>query len=143
MNIKDFLLARIAEDEAVAQAAIEDDGGSDEGFSGQYDRMVQPPSGVGFAQGGFGRPAARMIVTFAVPARILRECAAKRAIIGPVAKEVVSQWQVGDRTIESIISADQMERWSHGTGPNVDTLRALASVYSDHPDYQKEWAVQA
>lgn len=113
MSITDFLNARIAEDEAVALAAVEDDGGSDEGFSGQYENLIRPPSGVGYAQGGFGDAAARMIATYAVPARILAECAAKRAVVEECRED------------------------------NEVVLFSLAAVYADHDEYRDEWRVGA
>lgn len=92
-TIKDFLLARIAEDEAAAD--------------------VLPGETLGCMECGFvdGR-------------RILAEIAAKRAIIGPPVSE-------------------DLKAWGHGVGASPDTLRTLAAIYSDHPDYQKEWAGQA
>ena len=88
MDIKDFLLARIAEDEAAAD----------------WVAMVFPDGDV--------TPLFR---------RVLAECAAKRAIIGPP-------------------MAEELKAWSHGVDPSPHALRALASVYADHPDHQEEWA---
>ena len=56
------------------------------------------------------------------PARVLAECAAKRAIV---------QLQ-GEATREGYDNAAAY-LW--------DALFALASVYRLHPDYQQEWAV--
>lgn len=60
--------------------------------------------------------------------RVLRECAAKRAIIGLADEALEAEVKRRDA---SALGADLMHQ---------DTLRALAAVYSDHPDYQPEWA---
>lgn len=117
-TIADFLLARIDEDEAVARA----------GVSGQAD----PENGWGY--GGFGSPNALTPhvgiihervqadhITRWHPARVLAECAAKRAIV------------------ESWREADKM--YGGDAGAYMDgVLRALASVYDDHPDYDPAWS---
>ena len=90
MNITEFLEARISEDEAAAQKLALTD----------------------------RRPVLSIASTVNHPARVLAECAAKRAII---------------------------ERVSPGDGPapvrDLVILLILASVYKDHPDYQEAWAV--
>lgn len=64
-------------------------------------------------------------------ARVLAECAAKRAIIlladdvEGLDYQVTSEW------------GGEID----GTGEAI--LRAIAAVYKDHPDYQQEWANQA
>lgn len=57
------------------------------------------------------------------PARVLAECAAKRAIIAEHAP--IDVCDAHDANYETT---------------TCDTLRALAAVYKDHPDYQQEWA---
>jgi hypothetical protein len=86
-SITEFLEARIADDEGLATEALPGEP-SVWGARGWYD-----------------------------PARVLAECAAKRAIIEtqPVSK------------IAAL--------------PNPFILRALAAVYSGHPDYRQEWAL--
>ena len=158
MTITEFLQARIAEDEAVAQAAIADDVGSDEGFSGQYESLVAPPSGVGLAQGGFGEAAALMIATYAVPSRVLAECEAKRRVV-----ELHKAWPVLVETpptfattseglgVNSVtFRASQQIQWLTqeeyrkrfgSEPPTAPMLAAMATVYADHPDYREEWRV--
>ena len=124
-----FVNARLDEEETLARAAIADDGGSTEGFSGQYEALIRPPSGVGAASGGFGEACARMIVTYAVPARVLRDVAAMRHVL-----ELHYSWRLeADRNPDGpfhpvlaskVIAAEAV-------------LRALASKWSDHPDYQE------
>lgn len=133
MTITEFLLARIADDEANARAAIADDGDSDEGFAGQYAKLIQPPSGVGLAQGGFGEAAARMIATYAVPRRVLAECEAKRRIV-----DTSERMMLDADDAENQMSAK--ERMFAATCAHAN-LRALASVYADHPDFAPEWRV--
>jgi hypothetical protein len=65
------------------------------------------------------------------PARVLREVEAKRAILAVVVPEIkgmdqqiISEW--GD-------SRDEIDA-------HLPLLRIMAAVYSDHPDYQQEWA---
>jgi hypothetical protein len=58
--------------------------------------------------------------------RMLREVAAKRAII-PLA-DVAGQFELGfGDEPRALTVGDQI-------------LRALAAIYSDHPDYRQEWA---
>lgn len=56
------------------------------------------------------------------PARVLRECAAKRAMIAALVP-------VGD---------DAGRTWAPGS---LAALGALVTIYSDHPDYREEWAL--
>ena len=96
MNITDFLLARIADDETLAKYVL------------QYgDRGTNPNLG---------------------PARVLAECAAKRAIVEPFAELANGR----DRLCDAYLQATYKM-----------ILRAvilpLATVYADHPDYRREW----
>lgn len=103
MSITDFLLARIAEDEAAAQA---------EQSAVEY--LSEPPHW----------PAGW-------PARVLAECAAKRAI--------VAEWEDTD-TGETWL----LEGADAGYALAIDhAVRALAAVYADHPGYLDEWRVGA
>lgn len=95
MNITDFLLARIEEDEKRANY-------------------------YGMALG---------------TARVLAECAAKRAIVG-------MHKRLPDPTGDE---AGDLCSMCTETGPEAQgypcwTLGALTAVYKDHPDYQEEWA---
>ena len=57
--------------------------------------------------------------------RVLRECAAKRAIIEHC------------RTLEAKVFNDDL--WN--VDEHDDILQSLAAVYSDHPDYRSEWSM--
>jgi len=65
-------------------------------------------------------------------ARVLAECAAKRAIIkqygeySECAAEYVGIAALGARCAQQA---------------TLDALKALAAVYKDHPDYQQKWAL--
>lgn len=102
MTIKEFLLARIAEDEAKA------------------DEMES----TAWYDGGWATEDA---------VHLRKECAAKRAITT----------QAGEVNALEAEFTDYMWR---GAEPEMNTpklgdqiLSTLAAVYSDHPDYQKEW----
>lgn len=65
------------------------------------------------------------------PTRVLAECAAKRKLIA-ISEEVermdyqiTQEWGGSGEAID---------------GTADDMLKAMASVYADHPDYQQEWA---
>ena len=120
MSITDFLNARIAEDEIRAQQA-------------------SPHSyGDTFANDNYGW----LLIQ---PARVLAECAAKRAI-------VELHQDAGE-------SQGYAENADYGYIPNCcgtcgtfgeygepfpcDTFRTLAAVYADHEDYRDEWRVGA
>jgi hypothetical protein len=69
------------------------------------------------------------------PAHVLAECEAKRRIVEFAAgasndrASVISEFAVG-RQQEAAMWADD---------PGEKILRALAAVYSDHPDYDESW----
>lgn len=92
MDLKELLLARIAEDEAkVADPAGHERAG-----------------GCSYADGG----GLRDVLTVGSD-RVQAECAFKRWLIGTYS----------------------------GTREAYLMLRAVATVYSDHPDYQEQWTV--
>jgi hypothetical protein len=108
----EFLLARIAEDEAAAQWAVR--------F--KYDHPSDSPWRR--AQIAIDRGAAFSSDPHVArwdPARVLAECEAKRRII-----DQAEQW---------------IENYDEGTDPmSAATLRLLALPYADHPDYDPKWA---
>ena len=96
-----FLRARLDEDEAAATAAEREMGT----WGGQRPSYAK----LGFDVGDLAQ-------TFN-PARVLREVAAKRAIV----RSECSPYPEGHASLSV-------------------TLRQLAAVYRDHPDYRPEWA---
>ena len=96
-TLADFLLARIAEDEAVARR---------------------------IAAVGSCEPAYH-------PARVLAECAAKRAIVADLQK-----W---DDATEADLGDDRFYGWLNGV---EQAAQHLAAPYADHPDYDPAWKVE-
>lgn len=135
MTLIEFLNARYDEDEAAARAVVDAGGESDwkahpiaelDGrralTGGSFIFAVMDPVPEGHACAGH---AARHN-----PARVLREIAAKRAVLD------LHTW-----------TASLDGCWScsgdHGADPTpapCGTLRHMAAVYADHPDYRQEWA---
>ncbi|WP_436702429.1 DUF6221 family protein [Nocardioides sp. BYT-33-1] len=112
MTITEFLLARIAEDELEVGPADPDEGAG--------------PNGIGWAEVG-----ALSEVLMARPSRMLAECEAKRRIV-ELAQSVDGEERYAAEVIGGV------------DGNTVDTdgagiLRALASVYADHPDFDPTW----
>lgn len=105
MTITEFLLARIAEDEAQANNVL-------------VFRMIP----------GTGMPGNQ-----AIPDRVLAECEAKRAILTDH-RPIIELWWDEQCEVEVCEMCDE-ERWE------CSTVRALAAVYSTHPDCRKEWAL--
>lgn len=141
-----FLEARLQEDQAAAMAAPVDPAGAmdamfeTEALHEEQDWRLYPERETEYAR---GQAAAlhwaatamreRMVpITLHDPARVLREVAAKRAILG-------EHRQNGPDSI-----------WCWRCDPGADmgdgamfpcvTLRAVAAVYSAHPDYDPAWA---
>lgn len=95
MTLDEFLLARIAEDEAQARRGF--------AHPGRWITQSGIPDGV---PNGISCTA------------VLAECAAKRLIVGADRRCFFESTTCGD-----------------------EPLRALATVYADHPDYRQEWAL--
>lgn len=117
MDIQEFLLARIAEDEMDAVMACRHlvEVGRGDQWHYKAGKMVDPfgdeiRDRVG-AVAKVMRGGAHMARHD--PARVLRECEAKR--------ELVDTWH------------DE-----HGGG---HVLKTLAAVYADHPEYQQKWSL--
>lgn len=125
MNVAEFLEARIAEDEALAQGAHYDGQRwySEEEFVGRYPDCCD--CGCEVMMGANRKIEASHIANWD-PSRVLAECTAKRAIMAEHAP--VDPCDAHDAMYRTITCA---------------TLRAIAAVYKDHPDYQQEWALGA
>ena len=120
MIITEFLEARIAEDETVAREATTGPWTyQDYAHVGSYDfaHVFAPDPDdssavLGVSLGTLREDAAH--IARHDPARVLAECAAKRAIIA-------------------------LDEYAEGS--YWDTLATLAAVYASHPDYRQEWAI--
>ena len=151
-DLTDFLLARIAEDEAMARAAALDVGwdgfGESRIRSGQrwvarYHEVCRsrplPDEAPAEAFrrmtiadcGALGLGPARHIARHD-PARVLAECGAKRRIV-----------DLHGRPHEcSIYEGDEIDNchWCLD-GDECSTLRLLAMIYASHPDFREEWRI--
>jgi Family of unknown function (DUF6221) len=122
MTLTEFLMARIAEDEAVARAVTPGPWWIEK-TSSHMDTETWAVADIERFRGytnhvsvGEDKPLAEYIARHD-PARVLAECEAKREIIK---------------------AADEVGR---GTGwiTTQTFLQLLALPYADHPDYQQEW----
>ena len=133
-----FLLARIAEDEAVAREALtehrwevslEETNDRENIF---YAVTAGPTDDDVFADMGSHRMDSTRAQHIARhdPARVLAECAAKRRIV----REHASTKVDGERFC-AICAAGEVHEMLYP----CPTLRALAQPYADHPDFAEEW----
>ena len=72
------------------------------------------------------------------PGRERREVAAKRAILDAAEADMDSPYDLPEGVRDS---RDEWERERDGAlaGAALETLRHLAAVYADHPDYDEAW----
>ena len=119
MELTEFLLARIAEDEETARAADgprwfhHDKVVTFEAFGPDGDWVdASSPISVDTRANGWH------IVRWS-PARVLAECEAKRKIV--------------ERYLECV---GDPNRWGDALSPVLD---ALVQPYADHPDFREEW----
>jgi len=158
MTLTEFILQRIAEDEAVAQRLMDwDEAPRDRSIP--WDNHAADGRAVGWGltavAAGLTSDVAAHIIRWD-PTHVLAECAAKRAIIAfhrswPVLVETPPEMEAVDGTDPSAFAYRMTQRimWAtedeyrkrFGTEPpTAPMLRALAAVYADHPDYRQEWA---
>jgi hypothetical protein len=130
-EIMEFLKARLDEDQSALRLALSADWQVDSMFRTVVNRqgstetqIVQDPS----AQVRDLEHIARHD-----PARALREVAAKRRIMYEYECEV-ERGAAGSRP-------DFQARHGGIVDAYSASLRIIASVYADHPDYQQEWAL--
>ena len=144
MTLTEFLLARLAEDEAAAKAASAiskwDAEARDhvkvpaapaiwvtaDGYgSGAVERTNGDPHDVGIVVYDEGCPndAEATHIARHDPARVLADVESKRRIVEMFSGNLHERWDDG-------FEAEKIGR---------EVLRALAAVYADHPDYQEAW----
>lgn len=127
MGIVEFLEARIAEDEAVARGVASDGEWTSGSTYGMFVSIEARSWTV--VSGEWERRDANHIARHD-PARILREVAAKRAII----KAYV------DADIKAHDTYNFHEDILNGESNGLETaVEALAICWSDHPDFNEEW----
>lgn len=117
MSITEFLLAQIAEDEAVAVAAE------------PHEEWIS----VGKIEDGGMDTADGEHVARWSPARVMAECESKRRIIGmhPATRQIV----------ETTTLADPEPTYEDAGWHVPPELYALAQPYADHPDYDPAWSL--
>ncbi|WP_454049861.1 DUF6221 family protein [Cellulomonas sp. Marseille-Q8402] len=117
MTLTTFLLARIAEDERTAERALTD--------AGRSPRQHVPGRQV---------DAGPALAELADPARVLVECRVKRQVV------VLADEATGlDQTVDMEREADSRhDSGIHYVGDRI--LRAMASVYAGHPEFDPAWA---
>lgn len=123
MTVKEFLLARITEDEKVAEEVLSDR----RPHSGEL-RDHLDEHGVSDAELMFRFHRRRRVLhndqdwfVAVAPERVIAECAAKRRIIEHVAE----------------IEFNSGDPWTHEMGDEI--LSQLALPYAKHPEYREEW----
>ena len=136
MTLTDFLLARIAEDEAAAQTVPPldyniDMGGNRQDERWMFDRALPSSAdGMGNWSKNRGRADADHFSRWD-PARVLAECEAKRRIVEIHREVPASDIDWSDCAL--CPTGLTRTRWP------CPTLRALALPYAAHPDYREEW----
>lgn len=124
MTLTEFLLARIAEDEAVARAALV------EAVYLHYGDTAAEAL-LGLAEGEGAQAVAVAHFARHDPARVLAECEAKRAAID-------AAWDDHER-IEGEWGMCQSREQMDAKDDVPAVIAHLAAIYSDHPDYRAEW----
>lgn len=144
-DLTDFLLARIAEDEAAARYLLRDLEGqiAEGGFGADERGPFTPTRQLAAEMWAFYAGQTRWrnfargqhIARFSDPSRVLAECEAKRRIVEahPLTSDAVG---TGCRTCD--LDEDGMLVMADG---GCTTLRALAFPYADHLDFREEWRV--
>lgn len=142
-TLADFLLARIAEDEAVALEAGETKWHD---YRRGWVRAVDIDDEWELAETSDREDGAGGRVEASVR-RVLAECAAKRRIVEEHAERTWIRVLGDDSSREGLGTCAACAVWDEGDydGPPAvewpcPTLRALASVYADHPEFRAEWA---
>lgn len=145
MTLTEFLLARIAEDEADARTAVGIAPGDDRTpsdwwvkeehsmvYAGHWVPVVETaersiPNGEGDGVITWRVPATLDHIARHDPARVLAECEAKRRIVKEI--EALRGQRLAPPGSASLIMDYSLDR----------ALRHLALPYADHPDYDDAW----
>lgn len=148
LTITDFLLARIAEDEKMANAAL-----GCHAYAQDYPTRAVMYSASGDALFEFDerqmREADHSTLALAEhfcswqPARVLAECKAKREIVDLYAAHLDRAMAYrSPRWADAMSETDKAKakRQEARLGVSEVAIRYLAAVYASHPDYDPEWA---
>lgn len=120
MTIVEFLLARIAEDEAEATRVPTS--------------WLYPENYPALEMGEMG-PGHTLIIS---PARVLAECQAKRAMVEESLRLYRNLWLFRQPPLRRV-KREEYERLSGRHQAAAWALRHLAAVYAEHEDYREEW----
>lgn len=139
MNIVEFLEARIGEDEAVAQEASAYYNYDDDD---PWHFYVEQYAGMQMGEGGYGGTSETPITVHASlwsPARVLAECAVKRAILGnhSGSRQTIVLTNPGNQFDRFM----QLCNYDQHAWPCADLL-ALTLPYTNSPDFDPAWQVQ-
>lgn len=121
MTLTEFLLARIAEDEASAREAIAHENAIRD-VRPDWEYLYTWALMYNASGGGVGHSFQPGAPT---PGRVVAECEAKRRIVQ-----------------EHTPVDEEPGNWCNDCSSDVwpcPTMAALASIYADHPDYREEW----
>jgi len=153
MTIVEFLLQRIAEDEAVARAAspgVWVEGVKRAGRPGHWQGIEAYSVIVNRGGGGVdiddiddvADSKARTDVIHIArhdPARVLAEVEAKRRIVEGLDKSPCVPCALGDECFHHNARASGIARQRFLDPVTEQVLSSLASIYSDSPEYREEW----
>ena len=136
MRIDEFLLARVAEDEAVARAAIAVSSADWVANNSLLMFLDHECSALVLADvDHYSQDPAWFHVERHDPDRVLAECEAKRRIIEQAHEASSDRYSVIG---EFCVGRDETQE-AMDTDPGETILRALAAVYADHPDFDPTW----
>jgi hypothetical protein len=146
MTITDFLLARIAEDEAAARACVDEEADVFEAHEDDSDWHVSVKGGMHVANLGrttwHGTGELARHIARHDPARVLAECEAKRWIVKEHSDDyghcatcyAGDDGACGDPDCCGSPTA-VMKLWP------CPTVRLLTLPYADHPDFKPGWKI--
>ncbi|MEU5157317.1 DUF6221 family protein [Glycomyces sp. NPDC021274] len=140
-TLRDFIAVRLDEDEAAARAASQGKWEVDDPeyphtiHANDYEAEVVSGGRWGGEASVFDRKADPLHIIRYDPARVLREVAAKRAILE---RHGISQ---GDGCTGCGVYLGRDDKWH----PNVaaedcEDLQALAAIWPEHPDFDSNWS---
>lgn len=142
-DIVAFLTARYDEDERDARATMEPGETGAWAFVQARDGELKVIDGLGWTVADWldGQPwPVGPHIARHDPARVLRKVAAERAILAAHDTVEVPNIEDTGRINACTTCGETQDHW-YATPWPCDTLKHLAAVYADHPDYDPAWAV--